>query len=237
MVEAAVIIIGNEILSGRTKDKNLSYIATCLATKGIRLAEGRVIQDEKAVIVKTLRELSKRYDYVITTGGIGPTHDDITAPSVAAAFGVPLERNRAIAKILTRKGDTKAQNEARLKMADIPQGAELLENPVTGASGFCLANVYVLAGVPEIMQGMLAGVLARLKGGKPLYSEELAFAQCVESHIAKGLADIQRAYPEVSIGSYPKFGGGKKGVNVVLRSEDKTLLAKATEEVKKLNPV
>lgn len=235
MFSAAVILIGDEILSGRTVDKNLAYLAKLLGKKGIQIVEARVVKDDESAIIKALNEL-RGNDYVITTGGIGPTHDDITTASIAKAFKVPLVRNRKIAALLTKNSDSAAQNRARLKMADIPEGAELVENPLTGAAGFRIGNVYALAGVPEIMRVMGEAMFATLKGGKVVRSVEVPF-DCAESAIAADLALLQKAYHRVAIGSYPRyFDGGQRAVNVVARSDDPALLKEVAAAIAAIRP-
>ena len=236
MVSAAVVLIGDEILSGRTVDKNLAYLAGLLGGKGIQIAEARVVKDDEDAIVKALTELRHENDYVITTGGIGPTHDDITTAAIAKAFKVRLVRNAHIVRLLTAGGDSKSQNRARLKMANIPEGAKLVENRLTGASGFYIDNVYALAGVPEIMRAMAQAMLPNLKGGEVVRSAELSF-DCAESAIAAELAKVQSAHRRVAIGSYPRyFGGKKRGVNVVARCSDEGLLAEAVAAIGRIRP-
>lgn len=228
---AALIIIGDEILSGRTHDKNTPWIAEQLNELGIRLAEVRVVPDDRDKIVDTVNELRAAHDYVFTTGGIGPTHDDITAESIAAAFGVELElSDTAYAKLLAYYKDESEITESRKKMAYMPQGAELIENPVSGAPGINIENVYVFAGVPRIMQSMFDAIAPTLKGGKPVESRSVS-ADLPESLIADGLAEIQNRYEQISIGSYPKYQNGRFGTTLVLRGIDEEALAKATQEV------
>ena len=231
---AALLIIGNEILSGRTQDKNTSYIAEKLNERGVRLAEVRVVPDIEGRIIAALDALRVENDYVFTTGGIGPTHDDITAGVVAKAFGVVLERNAEARQVLLNHYGSEAElTEPRLKMSEIPAGAALIANPVSGAPGFQIGNVYVMAGVPKIMQGMLDGILPTLAGGAPVLSETVT-CDCAESIIAKALGEIQGRYPDIDIGSYPQFKEGKHSVNVVLRGVDAEVLARAAGEVRGL---
>ena len=228
---AALIIIGDEILSGRTHDKNTPWIAEQLNELGVRLHEVRVIPDNKEKIIETVNEMRASHDYVFTTGGIGPTHDDITAESIAAAFGVELELNeKAYAELLAYYKDEADITESRKKMAYIPHGATLIDNPVSGAPGINIGNVYVFAGVPRIMQSMFDAIAPTLKGGKPVESRSVS-ADLAESYIADGLAEIQSRYPQISIGSYPKYQNGKFGTTLVLRGIDDDALAKATQEV------
>lgn len=218
-VTACLIIIGNEILSGRTVDANLSYLAKRINEIGIQLHEARVIPDIEETIVATVNACRAKFDYVFTTGGIGPTHDDITSAAIAKAFGVPIHRHPQAEKIL-RQHYTKEQiNEARLKMADVPLGAELLDNPVSSAPGFCVENVYVMAGVPRIMQAMLDAIIPTLKGGAPVLSLSIT-TDLPEGTIAAGLTDIQNRYPDVEIGSYPMYKMGAFSTTLVLRSAD-----------------
>jgi molybdenum cofactor synthesis domain-containing protein len=232
-VTAAVMVIGDEILSGRTKDKNIGYIAEYLTALGIDLMEVRVVGDEEAAIVAAVNALRNRYSYVFTTGGIGPTHDDITAESIAAAFGVTIDHDPRAVKILKdRLAQTGAElNEARLRMTRIPAGADLVLNPVSAAPGFWLGNVIVLAGVPSIMQAMLDGVAPKLKTGVRMLSETVR-ADAREGDIGSPLGEIARAHPEVTIGSYPFFDEARgPNTNVVLRGRDPHKLAAAKAAV------
>lgn len=231
IVTAALAIIGNEILSGRTVDKNLPFLATRLNDIGVQLREVRVVPDVEDEIVRAVNELRARYDYVFTTGGIGPTHDDITARSVAQAFGVALERHPGAVAALQRYYEPGRLNEARLRMADVPAGAVLIDNPVSGAPGFQIANVFVLPGVPAIMQAMFDGITDRLVGGPPILSEQVA-TDLMEGTMAVDLGAIQDRFPDVSIGSYPYFRAGRAGVNLVLRSTDPGRLRAAAGEVR-----
>ncbi len=229
IVTAAAIVIGNEILSGRTQDTNSNWIAKELTRYGIRLIEVRVIPDIEETIVDTLNELRTKVNYVFTTGGIGPTHDDITAACVAKAFGVELERNQEAHEILENHyGDD--LTEARDSMAIMPVGVKLIENPVSAAPGFVLDNVHVMAGIPNIMKVMLDAVLNNLELGTPLLSNTIT-CTIPESEISEELSSIQDTYPDVEIGSYPNFRGGKTGLSVVLRSSNEDLLKKSTKDV------
>lgn len=234
-VTAALCIIGNEILSGRTQDKNLAYIGERLNALGIRLAEVRVVRDDESAIVEAVRALSERYTYVFTSGGIGPTHDDITTACIAKAFGAAVERNpEAMRRLTAHYANTGIEfNEARRKMADIPAGAALIDNPVSAAPGFIIANVHVLPGVPRIMQAMFEGLTGRLTGGAPVLSHTVG-CTIGEGTVAAGLGEIQARYPDVEIGSYPYFRAGHFGTSLVLRSTDAARLAAATEEVRGL---
>jgi molybdenum cofactor synthesis domain-containing protein len=218
-VTAAVLIIGDEILSGRTQDTNLRDIARYLAVHGVDLAEARTVPDVHAEIVDALNALRTRYDYVITTGGIGPTHDDITADAVAAAFGVELHEDPEIIEMLGRRFAGEV-NAARRRMARIPDGGELVKNPVQGPPGFTIGNVFVLAGVPQIMRGMLEDVGHRLKGGAVTVSRTVRVEGSGEGVIAAPLEAVAKAHPGLSLGSYPFFGPEGYGSNLVLRGRD-----------------
>ena len=230
-VTAALVIIGNEILSGRTRDANLPYIASKLNEIGIRLAEVRVVGDFEDQIVAAVNACRSSHAYVFTTGGIGPTHDDITAHAIAKAFGLPIERNQDAVALLSRYYDPRDLNEARLSMAEMPVGATLIENPVSTAPGFQIGNVFVLAGVPSIMQAMFDGIKTRLKGGAPMLSRTIG-CFLPEGAIADGLTALQDRHAKVEIGSYPFFRLGKFGTSLVLRSEDAALLAAAAGELR-----
>ena len=229
-MKAALIIIGNEILSGRTKDKNLAYLAEWLNEIGIQLYEVRVIRDDEDEIIDCVNLLRKKFDYVFTTGGIGPTHDDITTESIAKAFDVELETNPEALKILQgyyKKGDL---NEARLKMTLLPKGAQLVENPVTKAPGFKMDNVFVMAGIPSIMQGMLEGARVFLEIGTKMSSKSIDVFM-PESFVATELSQIQDNYLNVEIGSYPFNKDGKFGTSLVMRSADLEALDRCEIEV------
>ena len=235
---AALIIIGDEILSGRTQDKNTAYIAENLNKIGVRLGEVRVIPDDRQKIIGTVNEMRDTdnggHDYVFTTGGIGPTHDDITAESIAAAFGVELElRDDAYAELLAYYKDESEITESRKKMAYIPKGGDLIDNPVSGAPGIKIGNVFIMAGVPRIMQSMFDAVAPTLKGGKAVISRSVT-ADLPESIIADGLAVIQKNYDDVSIGSYPKYQNGKFGTSLVMRGIDEDSLERAVNNVSDL---
>lgn len=232
-VTACALIIGNEVLSGRTADANLNWLATQLTEDGITLKEARVIPDVVDVIVDTVNECRAKFDYVFTTGGIGPTHDDITAFCVAKAFGVEIERNPEAVALLESFISKDRLNEARLKMADIPAGAELIGNPVSKAPGFKMENVYVMAGVPSIMRAMFDGFRHTLTGGPRVQSISVA-TMLAEGTVASGLSDVQDRHPNVDVGSYPYFRDGKFGVSLVCRSSDVADLAATAEEVREL---
>ncbi len=220
---AGVIIIGNEILSGRTQDLNVSYIGNKLGNLGIVLAEVIVIPDDEETIIERVSSYADKFDYVFATGGIGPTHDDITTASIAKAFSLKLIRHPDAVAVMEGYYEPGTLTEARLKMADIPEGATLIENPVSGAPGIQIKNVFIMAGVPEIMQAMLDGLADRLIGGPPILTASVS-TNLTESKLAVGMSKIQDECIEVSIGSYPYFKRGKLGVNIVLRSIDKILL-------------
>ena len=230
IVTAAVLVIGDEILSGRTSDRNIGYIAAHLDRMGIRLAEARVVRDVAEEIVAAVNALRARYDYVLTTGGIGPTHDDITADAVAKAFGVGISENEeALARLRKRHGDAEL-NSGRRRMARIPDGATLIDNSVSQAPGFQIGNVFVMAGVPDIMHAMLDAVSPRLKGGKVLQIVNIT-TDIREGDAAEPLAALQAAHPQVSIGSYPFFREGGFGTIIVCRSTDGGAARAAANEV------
>ena len=229
---AALVVIGDEILSGRTQDKNVAQVATWLNEQGVRLAEVRVVPDDSARISETVNELRSRHDYLFTTGGIGPTHDDITVDAIAAAFGVAVVVHPDARKMLedyyrSRPGGM-VLTEARLRMARVPDGAELIENPSSGAPGVKMENVYILAGVPHIAASMLEALSGKLEGGRPVVSVTVG-ARAAESDVADLLRETEAAHPGVAIGSYPFFKDGRYGANFVIRSDDGEL-ARATGE-------
>jgi len=232
-MKAALIIIGNEILSGRTKDKNLAYLAEWLNEIGIQLYEVRVIRDDENEIIDCVNLLRRKYNYVFTTGGIGPTHDDITTESIAKAFNVELETNPEALKILQSYYKEGELNEARLKMTLLPKGAELVENPVTKAPGFKMENVFVMAGIPSIMQGMLEGAKTFLRIGNKMTSESIDVFM-PESYIAEELSKMQDNYPEVEIGSYPFNKEGQFGTSLVMRSANLDALKLCVSDVAKM---
>jgi molybdenum cofactor synthesis domain-containing protein len=233
IVTACVLIIGNEILSGRTADANLVFLARGLTELGIRLREARVIPDDTSVIVSTVNEVRHAFDYVFTTGGIGPTHDDITAQCVADAFGVPLKLHPDAKRLLETHYPTGQLNEARLRMAMVPEGAVLLPNPISRAPGFQIGNVFVLPGVPSIMRGIFEQLKYRLVGGTKMLSRSVS-CHLAEGTLAKDLSELQARYPDLEIGSYPYFRRGDFGVTLVLRGTEKGLLAIAVEELNAL---
>ena len=224
---ACVLIIGNEILSGKTQDTNLQFLGSELAKLGIRLAEGRVVRDEPDAIIRHVNECRAAFTYVFTTGGIGPTHDDITTECVARAFGVPIVLNDTIVEIMKRSG--RPLNEARLKMARIPQGAEIVENSVS-LPGFRIANVFVFAGIPSIARAMFVGAVPMLLKGTPILSASVdAFLR--EGDFAEALENIQRQHVDVEIGSYPFNRDGNLGATLVARGTDRALLGSVIGEI------
>ncbi len=229
---AAVLLIGNEVLSGRTKDKNLGFIADYLSALGIDLMEARLVADDEADIVAAVNALRQRYSYVFTTGGIGPTHDDITADCIAKAFGVSISHHPAAVAILTAYFTETGRelNEARLRMARIPEGASLIENPISRAPGFRLGNVFVMAGVPKIMNAMMDNIAPLLSKGEVVQSRTIRF-EGGEGDVAKPLKDIQERFKTVAIGSYPFESPQGYCTNLVLRSRDETALGEAASQV------
>jgi molybdenum cofactor synthesis domain-containing protein len=231
-VTAAVLVIGDEILSGRTRDSNSHYIAHFLLQIGVETREIRVVPDVEEEIVAAVNALRARYDYVFTTGGIGPTHDDITADAVARAFGVEISEDpRAIALLLERI-KPEDLNEARRRMARIPHGAALVANPISKAPGFWIGNVIVMAGVPAIMQAMLDDVAPKLAQGALILSEVIEAPGLPEGAYAAGLTELAKAYQQVSIGSYPSLRDGKFFNQIILRGRDAPVLAEAAAKVR-----
>ena len=229
-VTAAVLVIGDEILSGRTQDTNTRDIARYLGVIGVDLAETRTVPDVMQEIVDALNALRARYDYVITTGGIGPTHDDITADAVALAFGVELyEHPDVLAMMAARWGGE--VNGARRRMARIPVGGDLVKNPVQGPPGFTIGNVFTLAGVPQFMRGMLEDVGPRMRGGRPTVSRTVRVEGSGEGVIAAPLEAVAKAHPDMSLGSYPFYGADGYGSNLVLRSRDADQLGEVVVEL------
>lgn len=227
---AAVVVIGNEILSGRTRDANVQAIGSALGAIGIRLREVRVVEDRTAAIVEAVNALRARYAYVFTTGGIGPTHDDITTDAIGAAFGCEVHHDPAAVDLLTRYYGPAEATETRLRMARVPRGATLLENPVSAAPGFRVENVFVLPGVPRILQSMLPGVLQSLPGGPPILSRTLT-AWVRESDVAAELAAVQARHPALDLGSYPFVRDGRFGTALVVRGNDAAGVDLAADEV------
>lgn len=227
---AAVIIIGNEILTGRTQDSNTSWIAEKLLARGIAIREVRIIPDDADAIIHSVNALRAKHNYVFTTGGIGPTHDDITAECVAKAFDVNMEQNEEAFRMLEQYYGLENLTPPRAKMASVPIGSKLIPNPVSAAPGFIIENVYVMAGVPRIMHAMLDHIIDMLKVGRPVLSNTVACAT-PESALAEDLAILQNRYPEIEIGSYPHFRGGVLGLSLVLRSTEEERLELATSEL------
>lgn len=234
IVTAGILLIGDELLSGRTRDTNLSTIAKWLGPLGVQVGEARIIADDSEMITQTVRAFSERFDYVFTTGGIGPTHDDITADCIAAAFGVGIsEREDAMAELRTRYKESEL-NEARRRMARIPDGASLIKNPVSQAPGFQTQNVFTMAGVPQIMKSMLADIEHRIEGGAKVYSRTVEASNIGEGDAAKALGELEKAYEGVNIGSYPFFNAGLHGVNFVARGRDENVLDDVEAKLREL---
>ncbi len=234
---AAMLTIGDEILSGRTRDANMPHLAARLTAHGIDLREARVVADDHDAIVAALNALRGAYDHVFSSGGIGPTHDDITADAVAAAFGVGVDV-RADARVLLEAHYARTGmelNEARLRMARIPEGAELIDNPISAAPGFTLGNVHVMAGVPKIFEAMVASVLHRVLGGAPVLSQTLQVERG-EGEIATPLGRLAEEFPALSFGSYPYFQGGVHGAQIVVRGADKGAVDAAMQRLAELFP-
>jgi molybdenum cofactor synthesis domain-containing protein len=223
-ITAAVLVIGDEILSGRTQDSNSNTIAKYLQPFGITLKEIRVVGDEEPEIIATLNVLRTRYDYVFTTGGIGPTHDDITADAIAKAFGVNIDIREDAVEMMLNRYQRDELTEARLRMARIPDGASLIKNPVSFAPGFQMDNVFVMAGVPNIMRAMLDDIAPRLKTGKIIIAKTVKADNLREGDIAKPLGEIAKKYPTLSFGSYPWFRGDGYGTQLVVRGNDEILI-------------
>lgn len=231
IVSAAVVIIGNEILSGRTQDTNLRDIALTVGAWGIRVTEARVIPDVEAEIVSVVNDVRARHDYVFTTGGIGPTHDDITADCIAKAFGVPLIEHPAIAAMIRKREAPPEIMASRLRMARVPSGAGLIDNATGGPPGFCIGNVYVMAGIPIVMRAMLASLAGKLRGGAVMMSRSVAVF-LPESVIAKPFAELQARWPAIEMGSYPFERESRYGTSLVLRGTDAAALDTAVAEVR-----
>ena len=230
---AGIIIIGNEILSGRTQDTNTTTLSIWLNSLGIKVQEVRVIPDIEKIIISTVNELRKKFNYVFTTGGIGPTHDDITAASISKAFNLTYGPHKEAMSILEKYYKPGEFNEGRKKMACMPTEANLILNPTSGAPGFNVENVFCLPGVPSILKSMLGGINHSLVGGEPILSHTINL-KTVESEIAKPLSDVQDRNKDVDIGSYPFFRAGKLGVAIVLRSSDKNKIKNCNLEILKL---
>ncbi|HOU53510.1 MAG TPA: molybdopterin-binding protein [Myxococcota bacterium] len=227
---AAVLIIGNEVLSGRTQDQNLAFLARRLGEMGVPVIEARVVRDREEEIVQAVRQLRDRCTWLFTTGGIGPTHDDITTGAVARAFGVPVVRHPEAEARLRAHYAPGEVTEARLKMADVPEGASLIDNPVSTAPGYRIGNVFVLAGVPVIAQAMFESLAPALQGGPPIRSRTVR-CRTPEGVMAGPLGEVQRRHPEVEIGSYPFFRRGEVGVSLVVRGTDPEALEVVVREL------
>ncbi|GAA3075714.1 competence/damage-inducible protein A [Rhizobium viscosum] len=233
VVTAAMLAIGDELLSGRTKDKNIGHLADMLTISGIDLKEVRIVADEEDAIVEALNAIRGKYDYVFTSGGIGPTHDDITADAVSKAFGVPCEHDAAAMVLLAEMYKRREMEftEARQRMARMPRGAAHIVNPVSTAPGFIIGNVYVMAGVPQVFQAMVDNVLPMLKTGTPVLSLAIA-CPYGEGEIGTPLAAIQKAHPETSIGSYPRYVGQKFSTEIVVRGRSQDVIEAAGADVR-----
>ena len=229
---AGIIIIGNEILSGRTKDLNTSTISKWLNSIGIKVQEARAIPDNEKIIINTVNEFRKKFNYVFTSGGIGPTHDDITSEAVSKSFNLKYEINNEAFKILEKYYGANEFNEGRQRMTWMPSKANLILNPASGAPGFYVENVFCLPGVPSILESMLPGLNNKLIGGKPIISKTISL-RTLESEIAKSLKAVQEKNKDIDIGSYPFFRKGKIGVSIVLRSEDKSKIDICSTEIMK----
>ncbi|MES5097000.1 competence/damage-inducible protein A [Agrobacterium sp. BA1120] len=232
IVTAAMLAIGDELLSGRTKDKNIGHLADVMTMSGIDLKEVRIVADEEPAIIEALNALRERYDYVFTSGGIGPTHDDITADAVSAAFGLPCEHDDEAMRLL---GDMYRVREmeftdARKRMARMPRGAQHIANPVSVAPGFIVENVYVMAGVPQVFQAMLDNVIPTLRTGSKILSQAVR-SPYGEGDIGTLLTGVQKAHPETSIGSYPKYDGQRFSTEIVVRARDAAALSAAAQDV------
>jgi len=227
---AVLLIIANEILTGRIQDSNTPWIAARMADYGIVLDEVRIIPDAEEVVTKAVRDVRESFDYVFTTGGIGPTHDDITAASVAKAFDTGMELNREAVNIFKKYYEVKELSAPRAKMATMPKGASLIPNPVTAAPGFIMDNVHVMAGEPRIMQSMMDYILDTIEVGDPIVSNTVACG-LPESVLAQDMEELQKSYPDVHIGSYAHYRGGSLGLSLVLRGTDNDMLDQATHEL------
>ena len=229
-VNATIIIIGNEILSGRTQDVNVMTLSKWLNESGIKVEEVRIIEDSEKSIVNTINEVKKKFKYVFTTGGIGPTHDDITSQSIAKAFNFSYGYNKEAYQTLEKYYGKEKFNEGRKKMAKMPDKASLIYNPSSGAPGFIVENVYCLPGVPSILKSMLDGLKNKISGGKKILSKTIS-VNTVESEIAKSLENIQNKFKNIEIGSYPFFRMGKVGISIVVRSTEQKLIDDCSKEI------
>ena len=233
-VTAGVLLIGDELLSGRTQDVNLAEIAKFLSPLGVQIGEARILSDDADVIRDAVKAFSERFDYVFTTGGIGPTHDDITADCIAAAFGLGISEREDALNVLRERYSEDELNEARRRMARIPEGASLIKNPVSQAPGFQTRNVFTLAGVPQIMRGMLPDITQRIEGGAKVFQITVPAEGIGEGDAAVRLAAIEAAHPGVSIGSYPWFNDELRGINFVARSTDERVLERVRTDIETL---
>ena len=231
-IQASIIIIGNEILSGRTQDTNTSTLSVWLNSIGVKVCEVRVVPDVEEMIITTVNSLRKKYDYVFTTGGIGPTHDDITASSISKAFGKKYQIHKEAFKILESYYKPGEFNKGRQKMVWMPEDAKLILNPTSGAPGFFIENVFCLPGVPSILKSMLGSLKNNIVGGEPILSHTISL-RTVESEIANSLTKVQKAFTDVEIGSYPFFQAGKLGVSIVIRSEKQSKIDNCHSEILK----
>jgi len=227
---AAIIVIGNEILSGRTQDVNVSFLSKWLNEAGVKVTEVRIIEDNEKSIVKNIKDLKSKFKYIFTTGGIGPTHDDITSKSIAKAFNVKYDFHKEAYEILEKYYTPEKFNEGRKKMAKIPDGAKLIYNPSSGAPGFIVNNVFCLPGVPSILESMVHGLKDKIIGGSKILSQTITI-QTVESEIAQPLEDVQKQFKNVEIGSYPFFRLGKIGVSIVIRSTKKNEIDECNKQI------
>jgi len=230
IANAAIIVIGNEILSGRTQDINVSFLCEWLNDLGVRVTEARIIEDNEDSIVKNVNELKNKFKYIFTTGGIGPTHDDITSKSIAKAFNIKYDFHKEAYEILEKYYTPEKFNEGRKKMAKIPENAKLIYNPSSGAPGFIVKNVFCLPGVPSILKSMIHGLKDKIIGGNKILSQTITI-QTVESEIAQSLEDVQKKFKNVEIGSYPFFRLGKIGVSIVIRSTIKNEIDECYKEI------
>ncbi|GGX59869.1 molybdenum cofactor biosynthesis protein [Litorimonas cladophorae] len=233
-VTAGVLLIGDELLSGRTQDTNLAEIAKFLAPLGVQVGEARILADNAETIRDSVRAFSDAFDYVFTTGGIGPTHDDITADCIAAAFDLGISEREDALDMLRQRYAEEELNAPRRRMARIPDGASLIDNPVSQAPGFQTRNVFTLAGVPQIMRGMLADITHRIEGGAKVYQITISTSNIGEGDAAEGLAEVERQNPGVSIGSYPWFNDDLRGINFVARGRDKAQLERVRLQLEAL---
>ena len=229
-ISAAIVIIGNEILSGRTQDVNVSFLSKWLNDLGVSVCEVRIIEDKEKSIVSCIQEVRKKFNYIFTTGGIGPTHDDITSASIAKAFNLSFGYHKEAYDILEKYYKPGEFNEGRKKMAKIPNKAELIYNPSSGAPGFIVENVFCLPGVPSILKSMVEGLKNKIVGGKKILSKTISVST-VESEIAKSLEDIQNKFKNIEIGSYPFFRMGKIGVSIVMRSTEKSEIEDCSAQI------